>query len=77
MSQNNFVKVIFKIFFIVALEDDSQLCGGEVYGFKTPKKSGQMAQLASESRTPKSILKTPVTKEGTPKKCKIVNIRVC
>ncbi|XP_060556304.1 origin recognition complex subunit 2-like [Ruditapes philippinarum] len=51
-----------------ALEDESQLCGGEVYGFKTPKKSGQMAQLASESRTPKSILKTPVTKEGTPKK---------
>ncbi|XP_045207430.2 origin recognition complex subunit 2-like [Mercenaria mercenaria] len=51
-----------------ALEDESQLCGGEVYGFKTPKKSGQMAQLASESRTPKSILKTPTAKDGTPRK---------
>ncbi|WAR06029.1 ORC2-like protein [Mya arenaria] len=37
--------------------------------FRTPKKSGKMAQLASETRTPKSILKTPKSKEGTPGKC--------
>ncbi|XP_052805589.1 origin recognition complex subunit 2-like [Mya arenaria] len=52
----------------IALEDESQVCGDEVYMFRTPKKSGKMAQLASETRTPKSILKTPKSKEGTPGK---------
>ncbi|KAL4229425.1 Origin recognition complex subunit 2 [Mactra antiquata] len=51
-----------------ALEDDQHLGGGEVFGFKTPKKSGQMALVASGSRTPKSILKTPTAKDGTPSK---------
>lgn len=52
-----------------ALEEDSSVFGGgDVYRFKSPKKSGSMAQLASESRTPKSILKTPIVREETPKK---------
>ncbi|XP_052252829.1 origin recognition complex subunit 2-like isoform X2 [Dreissena polymorpha] len=51
-----------------ALEDDSQVSGGDVFGFRTPKKAGRMEQLASEAKTPKSILKTPKSKEGTPRK---------
>jgi len=61
---------IFSNLLLSALEDESQVGCGDVFQFRTPKKSGKMAQLASESRTPKSILKTPVVKDGTPRKCR-------
>ncbi|XP_063401103.1 origin recognition complex subunit 2-like [Mytilus trossulus] len=39
------------------LEEGNVLVGTDLFQFRTPKKSGQMAAKASESRTPKSILK--------------------
>lgn len=39
------------------LEEENGLVGTDLFQFRTPKKSGQMAAKASESRTPKSILK--------------------
>ncbi|XP_062567946.1 origin recognition complex subunit 2-like [Saccostrea cucullata] len=61
-------------------EEENQVAGSDLFQFKTPKKSGSMAQKASEARTPKtpkSILKssrkgsesrTPQKGEGTPTK---------
>ena len=66
---------------VALVDEENHVFGSDVYQFKTPKKSGQMAQLASESRTPKSqpssesrtpksILKTPVQKkDAARRKC--------
>ncbi|KAK3588384.1 hypothetical protein CHS0354_024275 [Potamilus streckersoni] len=47
--------------------EEGGLSGGDVYQFRTPKKAGQMVEKASETRTPKSILKTK-DDENTPQK---------
>ena len=44
--------------------------GKDVFGFRTPKKSGSMALKAQEelNRTPRSLVKTtPLSKQNTPK----------
>ena len=72
---------MFLILCVALVDEENHVFGSDVYQFKTPKKSGQMAQLASESRTPKSqpssesrtpksILKTPVQKkDAARRKC--------
>ena len=69
------------VFPTALLDEDNQVFGTDVYQFKTPKKSGLMAQVASEARTPKSqptsdprtpksILKTPISKkDSSRRKC--------
>ncbi|XP_070536327.1 origin recognition complex subunit 2-like [Ptychodera flava] len=41
------------------LADETGVSGGDVFQFKTPKRSGKMAELAAQSRTPSSAKKTP------------------
>ena len=72
---------LLSIVCVALVDEENHVFGSDVYQFKTPKKSGQMAQLASESRTPKSqpssesrtpksILKTPVQKkDAARRKC--------
>ncbi|ESO93490.1 hypothetical protein LOTGIDRAFT_161593 [Lottia gigantea] len=60
--------------------EEGLMVGSDVFSFRTPKKSGQMAQKASEAKTPKSAakekepktpksaLKTPKSKSTTPGK---------
>ena len=73
--------LLLSIVCVALVDEENHVFGSDVYQFKTPKKSGQMAQLASESRTPKSqpssesrtpksILKTPVQKkDAARRKC--------
>jgi len=52
------------------LVDDTVSTGKDVFGFRTPKKSGSMALKAQEelNRTPRSLVKTtPLSKQNTPK----------
>lgn len=52
------------------VEEEDVKTGSDVFQFKTTKKSGQMAQKAFESRTPKSILKNSTNNSQTTTDCK-------
>ncbi|XP_050405379.2 origin recognition complex subunit 2 [Patella vulgata] len=60
--------------------DEGLMLGSEVFNFRTPKKSGQMALKASEVKTPKSVdvsskstpVKTPKSKGTTPGKKRVM-----
>ena len=57
------------IFFSVLLSQQDSLAGGDVYQFKTPKKSGKMAQLAAKAITP-AVQKVTSSKTPTSSKKK-------
>ncbi|XP_077993818.1 origin recognition complex subunit 2-like [Glandiceps talaboti] len=45
------------------LLEDTKVSGGDVFSFKTPKKSGKMAELAAQSKTPYSVKKKTQSKK--------------